>query len=116
MGSNIKISVIATGFDESRMKSTTFMRRNFGAYGQQSEQRVSPTNIPGLMQQAPIQRPAPQPVPQMQSTPIFSSPNISNGFTPITPQPQMNQPAPSSPASDELEDEFDIPAFLRQGK
>lgn len=112
MGSNIKISVIATGFDESRLKySANFSRRTFGAYGAASEPRTATQIHP---------QPTPTPIPTfVQHTPpppTFHQPTISNGFTPITP-PMPIPPAPTpltpKPAKDELDDEFDIPAFLR---
>lgn len=111
MGSNIKIAVIATGFDETRLKfSGGFVRRSFGAYGQASEQRLSNA--------LPVP-PSPAPVAPVQ-TPVFnSSPSpMANGFAPVSP-PSSSVPtrasgnSPTKDAGDELDDEFDIPAFLR---
>jgi cell division protein FtsZ len=119
MGSNIKIAVIATGFDENRLKyaSGGFMRRSFGAYGQASEarhtppvQQQAPSYPPQMTQVQPVQ-PAPQPM--QQPTPIFSSHSGANGFSPVQPVNTAPQQA-SKPVTDDLDDEFDIPAFLRQ--
>lgn len=101
MGSNIKIAVIATGFDESRLKyaSGGFARRSFGAYGQASESKQ--TNHPV--------QPAMTPTPQVMSTPPFSTPSQPT----FVPQNNFTTPAPTKSSGDELDDEFDIPAFLR---
>ncbi|HSW89720.1 MAG TPA: cell division protein FtsZ [Patescibacteria group bacterium] len=108
MGSNLKISVIATGFDENRLKyASGFMRRNFGAYGESpAASNLQPTtqNLPPRTQQSP-----------MSSIPVYSSAQqpVSSGFTPIQPAPIHEQPQAPKPKSDDLDDEFDIPAFLR---
>ena len=47
MGSKIKISVIATGFDEKHLKFTTGNRPYFGAYSKDSSQRAAQTNVIG---------------------------------------------------------------------
>ncbi len=119
MGSNIKIAVIATGFDESRLKyNGGFARRSFGAYGQSSEQRftnpapTTPSFVQGSMPQP--QQMVPQPIQQPVQTPVFHSQNANTGFTPVM-QP-VSSPSPTKSAGDDLDDEFDIPAFLRQGK
>lgn len=103
MGSNLKIAVIATGFDESKLKyNASFTRRSFGAYGQASEQRH--TNAvpvsPGFI--------------QAQPQPFEPVEPVNNGFTPVM-TPVVSK-SPTKSAGDELDDEFDIPAFLRQGK
>ncbi len=132
MGSNLKISVIATGFDENRLKyGQNFMRRSFGAYGQQAPVAQTPNYVP--VQQA---APAPQPQstayqpppPPLSHIPVFSSSPpaqqnppqpVSNGFTntPFQSHQPSEQPTSPHPAKkDDLDDEFDIPAFLRQGR
>lgn len=96
MGTSVKISVIATGFDENRVKFSGY-RPRFGAYDAQAQQRTREQQ------------------------------NISsNGFQniPMTQSqvPQQQIPQVQTPKADEViqdnafEDEFDIPAFLRQGK
>ncbi len=116
MGSNIKIAVIATGFDEGRVKyNGGFTRRSFGAYGQSSEQRFTPVSVsPGLMQPAVSTPVSPAATAPSVQPPIFNPSSTGNGFTPVIP---TNSPVnPTKNAGDELDDEFDIPAFLRQGK
>ncbi|PWU22959.1 cell division protein FtsZ [Candidatus Cerribacteria bacterium 'Amazon FNV 2010 28 9'] len=117
MGSNIKITVIATGFDENRLKYNTssFMRRSFGAYGAASEKNTVPQQQPVPNGFAPIHsQPVPQPVVNSSPTQIFSAAQPIGGFTPVTSSP--TPPPAAKPTQDELDDEFDIPAFLRQGK
>lgn len=115
MGSNIKIAVIATGFDESRLKySGGFTRRSFGAYGQSSEQKLGgmPSSSTGFMQAQSPMSVAPTPSPAMVQTPVFHSSSLGNGFAPVVP-PSIPSGGPTKSAGDELDDEFDIPAFLR---
>jgi cell division protein FtsZ len=95
----IKISVIATGFDESRMAMNDFRRQPISR--EPIGRSFSPLN--------PL-RP-----------PVITPPS-----PPPTNQPPVNQPQPAAPAQnqpadqngqstdDEFNDEFDIPAFLRQ--
>ncbi len=119
MGSNLKIAVIATGFDENRLKyQGGFARRSFGAYGQASEQRAPVQQQPSY--QPPVQQ---QPLYQpQQATPVYRSqaPAAQQPQQSYAQQPQMtpvmSTPQTASPAADDLDDEFDIPAFLRQGK
>ena len=110
MGNNLKISVIATGFDENRFKyGAGYMRRSFGSYGQ-------PTT-----EQAPYQPPMQAPQNYQQPQPQTQQPTVSVFSAPLTQQPvSQPQPTPSMNATkrepDDLDDEFDIPAFLRQGR
>lgn len=121
MGNNLKISVIATGFDENRFKyGAGFMRRSFGGFGQQPSpvgqvfstppQQVAPTQYSqGL--------PVSQPVPIFSSQPQQSMPSQFGSTQQNNPPPvQQAQPEPPKRKVDELDDEFDIPAFLRQGR
>ena len=115
MGSNLKIAVIATGFDENRLKySGTFTRRSFGTYGQKSEQQ-----FPSVQQSSQMSQPQPQPM-ATQPTPVFtqSAPvQMQPTQQPMMQQmPKVQSSIQSTRVTDELEDEFDIPAFLRQGK
>lgn len=119
MGSNLKISVIATGFDESRLKyNAGFSRRSFGAYGAASEQQFTPVGN-SMPQQAPVVQPV-----SPQSTPVFSAPSqqpqVANGFSPVNTNPVVTAKPTDDrkqvKKADDLDDEFDIPAFLRQGR
>lgn len=122
MGSNIKISVIATGFDENRLKYTgaTFARRAFGSYGQQQPQQT-PQMATQVPQQQQMTSPQSQPQPTYQQTgglPIYSSRSTqASGFSTVTSPQQTNIPQhEQAQQKDDLEDEFDIPAFLRQNR
>lgn len=85
MTDQIKISVIATGFDDTRFKTG-----EFGSF------RPSPVSFTPTSAQ-------PQPQSSTQNDdPNDKKPDDDNG---------MHQPP-----ADNYEDEFDIPAFLRQGK
>ncbi len=125
MGSNLKISVIATGFDETRLKyGSNYMRRSFGAYSGQTGAPTNQYQPPQQQTQAPQQSYSPPPNP-LANIPVFSSaPQVQqhsqsdapSGFSNPAPQQAAPQQAPPSRQKDELDDEFDIPAFLRQGR
>ncbi len=142
MGSNIKISVIATGFDERQLGYAASNRPIFGAFSQDSRKRLA--SNPGLVQQeengdtkfdrAPGSFTQPQtvsqisrPTPKGDNKPFVKSQafgdDLTKRQTSATSQVQddNNPPTggkkekPTTPDSD-FEDEFEIPAFLRQGK
>jgi hypothetical protein len=160
MGSTVKISVIATGFDEKQLGYSASTRPIFGAYSRESQNRLGSTgggSIPRPPMPAEPERDrevridrAPtsftQPLTSSQNLSIKNDPFIntqplvrSQSFgdqmssmpnnvnsTVIPPAPKnepavSNQPASSLPVSqiggaNEFEDEFDIPAFLRNKK
>ena len=90
MVDQIKISVIATGFDESRMKISEFT----------STHRPRLTSVQDMLTSA---------------TPKQTPP--TNPLAGLTNQPPPSQDEPEPPKlQDDFNDEFDIPAFLRQGK
>lgn len=173
MGNTIKISVIATGFDESQLGFSGAGRSMFGAFSRESEQRLSVPTTPARSRSAfrssfsseaqteptKIDR-APSGFTQPQTTsqitgsssdeskdtspkkqPFVRSQafgdNTQTESAPHSSQPQQspvrssqqvetmsaNQPAQSRQASpglddeqtlSDFEDEFEIPAFLRQ--
>lgn len=141
MGSNIKISVIATGFDERQMGFSAANRPLFGAYDKDSQERLQ-VNIRSQIQRrseekqvkfdrTPSGFTAPQTVTDLSSTTgkqssdisaKTSDPQTSNKTTPVADDKNTNDTAEekkgdlnSSPKTD-FDDEFEIPAFLRQGK
>ncbi len=135
IGSNIKVSVIATGFDERGMTSSS-NKSLFGAYSQQSHRKLNQESTPA--EPPKIDR-APQSFTQPLNTQQFTSGNPAADDTrPVQTSPfvqsqafgDLQQPTASniptlpdaddesSPALDDTEfvDEFEIPAFLRKRK
>jgi cell division protein FtsZ len=136
MGSTIKISVIATGFDEKQLGYAASNRPFFGAYTRESATRLAKDKAPELevkpitpkIDRAPSSFTQPQTTPQIvnhqvsqPTQPVAATPfslGLSNTPAPQIPQNDM-KPAASLPVSqvggaNEFEDEFDIPAFLRK--
>lgn len=126
MGSSVKISVIATGFDERQLGYAGSNRSMFGAFSRESSQRLqrppAPMEEPGVSQPVKIDR-APS---------SFTQPLTANQIAqPPRPQPMIQTNTNTMPQNDpsaatntqlppsqigganEFEDEFDIPAFLR---
>lgn len=103
----VKISVIATGFDESRMKL-----REYAGVGAMRQQMPGP----GLSSMPPMQNPyAQQQQHQRQPEPVQQQ-----QYTPPPPQRQR-EPEPeleqmSKFDADEPDDDLEIPAFLRQNR
>lgn len=124
MGDQIKISVIATGFDSDHLKFRDFSTTT----SQVPRLRFSPDGkvSPVRDEQAPA--PQPQPAYPTQSRP---SPSPSDLLQKLAQQQQQQQPSqqeaaqpetssqhplPTDASNDDFSDEFDIPAFLRQKK
>jgi cell division protein FtsZ len=160
MGSNIKISVIATGFDQDQFNYSA-TRPHFGAYGNESRTRLgidsstsarsfgtqsssesrtqgSQSNQGGInpsFSQPKIDR-TPSGFTQPQTTsdligaqqqprshnPFVKSSAFGDSMTKAQPKPEADTQAqnkksaatPTNDSSDDFEDEFEIPAFLRQ--
>ena len=83
MHDQLRITVVATGFDSSKQQLTQFVSRP-----------------------QPVQQPEPTPPP----APVFN-PNPFTNFSNQQTSPQVQKPEPKDK---EAEDEWDIPAFLRQ--
>ncbi len=130
IGSKIKISVIATGFDERQMGYASAARPIFGAYSRESQRRLTPAPameepVAPRIDRAPGSFTQPLPSAQVMSPaapqPISHQPFVrSQAFgDPVNP-PVLTGAAPPAPSSDApasdpaFEDEFEIPAFLRQ--
>jgi cell division protein FtsZ len=93
MGDEVRITVIATGFDEANRKPITIQ-----SPAPSEERRVFTTHVP--------QPPVPQaPAPVVESPAVPRRPQ----FTPIS-----ETPASQQPASGGSDDELDIPAFIRR--
>ena len=95
LGNTVKISVIATGFDENKLRYGGY-RPRFGAYDAAAKAKVA-SQQGGAGAFGAVQS-SQQPQQNMQSNPVIN-----------------DQPVQED-KKDEFEDEFDIPAFLRQGK
>ncbi len=111
----VKVTVIATGFDENRTRYTQFT----GA------QSIRPQQLQEMPQQTQPAQQAPQ-APQQQPSPSQGIP-VLNTFMRGAEQPVSQQPPQQvlpvqnqvSETNDDFsveDDEFDIPAFLRQKK
>jgi len=142
MGSNIKISVIATGFDERQLGYASANRPMFGAFSRDSKKRlglnqpISEPTQPGVTKfdRAPGSFTQPQTVSQIMTprpddkvNPFVKSqafgdqfsnpnPNPATNTTQSTAQTDDDDDAAKKDTSSDFEDEFEIPAFLRQGK
>ena len=106
MHDQIRITVVATGFDQAKQRLQQFVIP-------QPTPEVSPT--PLTRQQDPfIQQPQQQSQPQQQQQP--QQRDDQDDHNPFTNQPQMQQPQQQEEKKEEksAEDEWDIPAFLRQ--
>lgn len=116
MGNSIKISVIATGFDEKQMGFAGSKRQMFGAYSGESQSRINkPTQDspqPTRIDRAPDGFTQPLTTTQITSSKSSESPFVqSEDFEPEE-SSKKNKPKPTATA--EFEDEFEIPAFLRK--
>jgi cell division protein FtsZ len=124
MGSKVKISVIATGFNESQLGYSSSRPANmFGAFSRDSRNRVQSNQ-----QQQQYQQPqptqtlidrAPQGFTQPLTTNDISAPNEpfikSQAFGDTDEEEQRQRPRPQTPGTDAaFEDEFEIPTFLRK--
>lgn len=148
MGSSIKISVIATGFDEKQLGYSNPNRPIFGAYGRESQKKLSRQQIGGFPRTDDASEKPPvkidrapssftQPLVKIQpgdnsgghyQPPVVRSQAFGDQVqNPPAQKPSQqihdDKPAPSAqlPVSqvggaNEFEDEFDIPAFLRNKK
>jgi cell division protein FtsZ len=133
VGSNIKISVIATGFDERGLTSPS-NKSVFGAYSRQSHKKLSDTetaeNTVPKIDRAPNSFTQPLNVQQFTSNnateyrPVQTSPFVQSqafgdpmGGSTTTDTSSSKTPDTSTTAiGAEFEDEFEIPAFLRKRK
>ncbi len=138
MGSSIKISVIATGFDEKQLGYASSTRPYFGAFSRESTSRLAkerpaaePTpaaEAAPKIDRAPTSFTQPQTTTQIAGTPPQPSTGFPLGFGSSTPSPAKPVQSDDDTAStsqlpvsqvggaNEFEDEFDIPAFLRNKK
>lgn len=125
MGSKVKISVIATGFNESQLGySSSRPATMFGAFSRDSRARNQSSQQMSQQQQQPQQNTQPliDRAPQGYTQPLTTS-DISAGNNPFiksqafgdTEEEERPKPRQSNPGTDAaFEDEFEIPTFLRK--
>lgn len=132
MGNKIKISVIATGFDDRQMGYAASNRPLFGAYGRDSQSRLQVGRRQQSQQEEPAEE-APsapridrapsgytQPLTQSQihtskpNDPFVKSQTFGDEVDDED-KPKQNTKKPAIDTS-EFEDEFEIPAFMRKRK
>lgn len=135
LGSNIKISVIATGFDERQLGYAGSNRPIFGAFSRDSRHRlgIQPKPVveeaaeetrfdraPGSFTQPQTMSQISRPTTDDQTKPFVKSQAFGDTFNTPTAQSQSSnqdeQPPKKAQVDSDFEDEFEIPAFLRQGK
>lgn len=114
MGSKIKISVIATGFAESKLPISTSQRPFFGAYTHDSRdrQQTEPTPAQPIIDRAPTGYTQPLTTAQIsmggETTDSTLDSSDSDSVTSVSVQTESLNSNDS--------DDFEIPAFLRQKK
>jgi cell division protein FtsZ len=157
LGSNIKISVIATGFDQDQFDYSA-SRPQFGAYGSESRTRlgidssnsarsfgtqsssesransnqsgINPSFSQPKIDRTPTGFTQPQTTSDLMGTqqqpksnnPFVKSSAFGDSMTKAQPKTESNPQSkdkntaatPTNDSSDDFEDEFEIPAFLRQ--
>ena len=122
MGNKIKISVIATGFDE---RPGYNQRAAFGAYGRDSRRRMAnapsrivsePESIDNQkIDRAPAGFTQPQTMSQISAgseEPVTNSPFVRSAA--FDKPAEVKSTAAVTPATPDDDDEFEIPAFLRR--
>jgi len=112
MGSKIKISVIATGFAETKLPLSTTQRPFFGAYTRDAQDRQQPSSTPAqpLIDRAPSGYTQPLTTAQISMGGELDADTMAESDS-VT---QVSVQTESLNSSDG--DDFEIPAFLRQKK
>lgn len=121
MGDKIKISVIATGFENDSYGPAAYRRPTFGAYTKESREEL--TEKPAVpVSTANTEAADNEEAPLQHNTVKFRQPDPDAtqfpGVTPVQDEPapvitQDTTPTDTAAESDD-DDEFDIPAFLRR--
>ncbi|MFZ1720943.1 MAG: cell division protein FtsZ [Microgenomates group bacterium] len=126
MGNKIKISVIATGFDDRQMGYASSNRPMFGSFSRDSRARIQREEKPQEPRGVTFDR-APQGFTQPLTTSQMSSTNpqpfvTSHAFGDTDLSNSGRQQSNTDPSDDDadsnsdFEDEFEIPAFMRKRK
>lgn len=122
LGDKIKISVIATGFDNAGFSQNAYRRPNFGAYDQKAKAQNGPLPLSAYgitppspkEEEAPLQHNTVKIKPAAEQS-VFPSP-LPAGQPPAAEPTKPADTQPVNSAAEVAEDEFDIPAFLRKGR
>jgi len=109
LGSNIKISVIATGFSGSGYG--TNKRPYFGPFAKNASKFAKTTNFSPTIDRTPLGFTQPQEV--SPTSPFANTTQTSAQFEEVEEREAPTAP-PTAPMANDFEDEFEIPAFLRQ--
>lgn len=117
LGSKIRISVIATGFDDKHMRFNTSNRPFFGAYSKESTQKLGQSQAQTQQVQPVIDR-APtgfiQPSTTTSQQQVFQTSTTPDESDADTSQKSKDVLTPDQ--FDDFSDDFEIPAFLRDQK
>lgn len=117
LGSKIRISVIATGFDDKHMRFNTSNRPFFGAYSKESTQKLGQPQAQTQQVQLVIDR-APtgfiQPSTTTSQQQVFQTNTTTDESDSDTSQKSKDVLTPDQ--FDDFSDDFEIPAFLRDQK
>lgn len=115
MGSKIKISVIATGFDDQHMKFGVNKRPFFGAYSRDSQTKStnSQEELLHKIDRAPDSFTQPLTASQISSS---SNRNTNTAVEELNADENKSEQKPVKQDFDNINDDFEIPAFLRNGK
>jgi len=125
MGNKIKISVIATGFDDKQMGFASSNKPMFGAFSSDSRNRLHSNDSepaqpePTRIDRAPESYTQPMTTSQISSTtnPFVQSEAFGDRDSDDDSNRRSDSDASSEPKTDsDLSDQFEIPAFLRRRK
>lgn len=114
MKEQVKITVVATGFDEERKKISSVMQQRLGRSQGFQQQAV----YPNVAQYGVTSTPMNDTYQQSTSNAGYAPPQQMPHHQPVAqqPQPQYSKPAYTAPVQQEEDDELDIPTFLRAQK
>jgi cell division protein FtsZ len=120
MGDRLKISVIATGFDESDLPSGLARKPMFGAYSQSSLKKFAETDENGnKIDRAPsdFTQPVTKSQRSFQEEKTEPKEEPMTSFIKLNTQPEQNEKVERNVSEatedDSLKDDFEVPAFLR---
>ncbi len=127
LGDKLKISVIATGFDNTGYAQNAYRRPHFGAYDRSAKTQTSTVPLPLSAYGITPPPPAEEEIQPLQHNTVKIRPAKDQSlFTaPVNTAPEPTTTVSTATNADEVgsettitpvEDEFDIPAFLRRNQ